>query len=299
MSRESVRVLILEDNPAECRLVEEMLMSVDRPLFSVESVTSLEAGKQALEKNAYDVLILDLGLGQSQGIETLKSIRSLAPHIPIVVLTLLDDEKVGVQAMQEGAQDYLIKAQVNGPFLSRALRYAIERAKTQDDLRRASFEWDRTFNAINDSIMLIDKDYRITRVNKATFALFDLKREEIVGKRCFEVTHRMDKPWPDCPFGQTLSDLKPHVTELVNPEAQTCYLVSSSPIFDPSGNFLGIVHVTRDISELKKTERYLERRVRDLEIFRKAAVDRELVMVRLKRRLKDMEERVKRVEGIL
>ncbi|HNX80618.1 MAG TPA: response regulator [Candidatus Omnitrophota bacterium] len=297
MSKENLRVLMLEDNGAECRLVEEMLATIEYPHFEMHCVATLAEANRALVKDRYDVLILDLGLRDSQGIETLKSLCSFVRHIPIVVLTMLADERIGLEAMQEGAQDYLVKTQVDAPLLSRALLYAIERAKTQDELRSASREWDMTFNAITDSIMLIDKDYRIKRVNKATFVMFDLPQQDIVGKQCHEVVHRMDKPWPDCPFTKTVVDLKSHATEIMNTGTNTWYLVSTSPIFDDAGDFAGAVHVTRDITELKKTERYLEHRIHDLEIFRKAAVDRELVMVQLKKKLREMEEKTKFEEG--
>lgn len=292
MNKVSVRVLMLDDNAVECRLVEEMLSSIEHPHFEIHNVAKLEDAYQALAQGACDIVILDLMLGESQGIETLKSIRAVARHIPVVVLTMIADETIGLQAMQEGAQDYLIKTQVDAPLLSRSLLYALERAKNQEELRIASLEWDRTFNAIDDSIMLIDRDFRIKRVNKATLTLFALTQEDIVGRKCYEVFHRMDKPWPGCPFGQTQIDYKTHATEIFNSEANTCFLVSVSPILDNTGQLVGTVHVTRDISELKKAERSLERRVNDLEVFLKAAVDRELVMVQLKKRLREMEAKV-------
>jgi DNA-binding response OmpR family regulator len=120
-------VLVVEDNLGDARLLREMLHEQDS--FNTE-LTHLECMKDAehyLAENPVDIILLDLGLSDVQGLEAIRRARAAAPGVPLVVLTALDDESIAVQALQQGAQDYLIKGQIDPRGLLRALRYAIER----------------------------------------------------------------------------------------------------------------------------------------------------------------------------
>jgi DNA-binding NarL/FixJ family response regulator len=120
-------VLLIEDSPGDARLLGEMLSekgSFDTELVHVTCMSEAEA---RLAAGAFDVILLDLGLPDAQGLEAIRRIHAVAPRVPLVVLTGLDDKLLAVQALQEGAQDYLIKGQIEIRGLLRALRYAIER----------------------------------------------------------------------------------------------------------------------------------------------------------------------------
>ncbi len=137
MSDRPLRVLLIEDNSADARLIHEMLKDVRGGLFDVESVDRLSTGLVRLADSGRDVVLLDLSLPDSQGFDTFLNLREKAGAVPIVLLTGLDDEALAVRAVQEGAQDYLIKGQVDGHLLSRAIRYAIERNKLIRELQDA------------------------------------------------------------------------------------------------------------------------------------------------------------------
>lgn len=125
----SVRILLVEDNPGDARLLREFL-SEDRRLASeLVHKASLKDAAFALAESSFDVVLLDLSLPDAQGLETLIKLREGAPRVPILVLTGLDDEDTALQAVQRGAQDYLVKDQVDASVLGRAIRYAIERRK--------------------------------------------------------------------------------------------------------------------------------------------------------------------------
>jgi diguanylate cyclase (GGDEF)-like protein len=120
-------LLLVEDNLGDARLLREMLNepnSLNTQLTQLESITAAEA---YLAKHAVDIILLDLGLPDAQGLEAIRRAQAAAPGVPLVVLTGLDDESLAVQALQQGAQDYLIKGQIETRALLRALRYAIER----------------------------------------------------------------------------------------------------------------------------------------------------------------------------
>ncbi len=137
MDNRPLRVLLIEDNPADARMIQEMLNGLrdGAPELTTADRLSTAIGKLAGEKQ--DAVLLDLSLPDSQGFDTFLKVREQAGSVPIVLLTGLDDEAFAVRAMQEGAQDYLIKGQVNGHLLSRAIRYAIERNKLLRELQDA------------------------------------------------------------------------------------------------------------------------------------------------------------------
>lgn len=124
---EAVGVLLIEDNPGDARLIREMLIDVPTMSFAVDPVDSLEAGLARLKEKKYDVILTDLNLPDSSGLATFLAVYSKVPKLPIVVLTGLSDESFGVQTVQEGAQDYLVKQDVTSSLLGRTVRYAIER----------------------------------------------------------------------------------------------------------------------------------------------------------------------------
>lgn len=124
---EAPSILLVEDNPGDVRLVEELLRAAWVVAGSINHVSSVEDAIGRVAKDVPACILLDLSLPDAQGLGTLERVRDAHPSVPIVVLTGTDDEAQAVQAVQEGAQDYLIKGQVDGHLLGRAIRYAIER----------------------------------------------------------------------------------------------------------------------------------------------------------------------------
>ena len=138
MEMSSVRVLLLEDSRVQTRLIQELLSRQDGGAFCLECADCLTTGLHRLAIGGIDVVLLDLLLPESQGLETFLRVYRAAPNVPIVVLTGLDDRMLAITAVQEGAEDYLVKGQVDGENLARALRYAVERHRR----RRAEEMWD-------------------------------------------------------------------------------------------------------------------------------------------------------------
>lgn len=131
-----IQVLLVEDNPGDARLLQEILADVTSAEFELTQIDRLEAALQWLNANNCDIILLDLSLPDSHGLETIVRTCTQAPTIPIIVLTGLDDETLAISAMQEGAQDYLVKGQVNSNMLARSMRYAIERKRAEQALKR-------------------------------------------------------------------------------------------------------------------------------------------------------------------
>ncbi|MDZ8108724.1 MAG: hybrid sensor histidine kinase/response regulator [Nostoc sp. DedQUE12a] len=131
----SVKILLIEDNLASARLLQEFLMQAQLQEFTLVHVKRLGEALEELSKCNYDVILLDLTLPDSQGLSSLPPLIGQAPSVPIVVLTNTNDEKLAIEAVRQGAQDYLVKRQVNVDVLVRSLRYAIERKQVLESLR--------------------------------------------------------------------------------------------------------------------------------------------------------------------
>lgn len=124
---ERIRVLLIEDNPADARLIREMLAEGGGVAFDVEWRDDLAKGMRRLGDGGMDVVLLDLTLPDSRGFNTFSTLQTAAPRLPVVIVTGLDDETVAIRAVRGGAQDYLVKGRVTGDQLTRAIRYAIAR----------------------------------------------------------------------------------------------------------------------------------------------------------------------------
>ncbi|MDR0529624.1 MAG: diguanylate cyclase [Zoogloeaceae bacterium] len=139
----SLHVLLVEDNPGDIRLLQEIMRETPVNL-TLEYVGSLADSFPLLEEKFFDVILLDLSLPDSSGLATVSRMREKAPDYPIVVLTGLNDEATALNAVREGAQDYLIKGQIDGSLLLRAIRYSIERNRMRATMRSLSLIDDLT-----------------------------------------------------------------------------------------------------------------------------------------------------------
>ncbi|HIE32316.1 MAG TPA: response regulator [Methanosarcinales archaeon] len=147
-----IRVLLVEDDPADVKLVQ-MALSGSGHAYETEVVGSISAATERLHAGRFDVVLLDLGLPDSRGLDTVSKIHDGHPRIPVAVLTGLDDEEAGICAMQRGAQDYLVKGDVTSRLLTRSIRYAIERKRAEEEImeerNRAEFYNDLLSHDIN------------------------------------------------------------------------------------------------------------------------------------------------------
>jgi sigma-B regulation protein RsbU (phosphoserine phosphatase) len=137
---ERTRVLLVEDNPGDARLIEIMVEDAGEDFFEIERVEDLGSGLTRLAEGGIGVVLLDLSLPDSRGLESFTRLHASTPQVPIIVLSGLNDTTLAVQAVHEGAQDYLVKGQVEGQLLVRSMRYAIERKRMAEQLGRYAEE---------------------------------------------------------------------------------------------------------------------------------------------------------------
>ena len=136
MDNRYINVLLIEDNLTDIVLIREMLKEVRKPKFKLHNTRRLEEGLDYIEKNEADVLLLDLNLPDSYGLDTFLRAKDRAPQIPIVILSVFDDEDIAISAVKGEAQDYLIKGKVDSSLLARSISYAIERKSIEGELIR-------------------------------------------------------------------------------------------------------------------------------------------------------------------
>jgi PAS domain S-box-containing protein len=220
-----LNILLVEDNPGDVRLLQEILREVTTTRCQIIPVMTLAAAIEQLSyveigpiaqvppqiANSFDIILLDLSLPDSQGIASFLDLRDRSGHIPIIVLTGLDDENLAISAMQQGAQDYLIKGRVDSSLLLRSMRYAIERERTETALRQAKNELEQrviertrdlqtTQDSLRDALQQVnfhfensplaaiewDRDFRVVRWSAAAERIFGWSSKQVLGKRLGE-----------------------------------------------------------------------------------------------------------------
>lgn len=188
MEKENIHLLVIEDNPADLRLLQEMLKTIVNPTFEITPSDMLVEGLKKLKERNFDAILLDLKLPDSLGLEGLKQIVKQKSKIPIIVFTGSNDDITGMKAIQEGASDYLVKGKVNTELLVRSIRYAIERKKVEliaeqrkieeIKLKTTLEELEKVialFDKINTGIVLVDRKGMIKYVNKLISNLTKIK----------------------------------------------------------------------------------------------------------------------------
>jgi two-component system cell cycle sensor histidine kinase/response regulator CckA len=147
MNVQSIRSLLIEDNPGDARLIREVLR--DTPEIDIHTVDRLSIGVEYLSSNQTDVVLLDLGLPDSQGLDSLRTLSGVVPHLPVIVITGQEDEEIGRTAIRQGAQDYLVKPVTSGRMLARILLFAVERKRMEGR--------EKHLNAVLHSIRAVNK----------------------------------------------------------------------------------------------------------------------------------------------
>jgi PAS domain S-box-containing protein/putative nucleotidyltransferase with HDIG domain len=195
MNNSLISVLLFEDNPGDERLIKEFLGGDAEIEFSITTVEFLKDGLQFLSNKQPDVILLDLGLPDSQGLETLFSIIPLAVNIPIIVLTGLDDKDTAKKALQANAQDYLIKGDFNKDLLIRVINYSIERKQVEKQLREKEEHLRLALSAAKQGLFDINikNGYSFVDNNYSTMLGLGATNFDDTGSSWFDLMHPEDR----------------------------------------------------------------------------------------------------------
>jgi PAS domain S-box-containing protein len=263
---EKIRILLIEDNPGDARLIRELLTATGSASFVLEDADRLSAGQARLAQGGIDVILLDLSLPDSQGLNGLAKICAQSPKVPVVVLSGLSDEAVALNAVQEGAQDYLVKGKVDSDILVRSLRYAIERQHLRVALSESEARYRLLADNAVDVIWTANMKWQITYVSPSIkrllgYTVAEMKRLAIkdiltadslkqAGKL---IRNQMDIMTPGSQY-PTLSLTLEHVRK----DGSTLWAeVTLSFLWDKDGKLSEVLGVTREITERKKAEQAL------------------------------------------
>ena len=258
--RPITQVLLVEDNPGDARLLHEMLKEPSSLKTELKHCSCVGEAESHLIKNVPDVIFLDLGLPDATGLEAVRRMRGAAPRAPVVVLTGLDDELVATQALQAGAQDFLIKGQIDSRGLLRALRYAIERKIMEEALFGEKERAQVTLNCIGDAVICTDLSGNITFLNRVGEKMTGWAWEEAAHQPLAAVVRILDA---------VSREAVPNPLEMAVAQGRTARLASNwilvqrdgleipiedsvAPIHDREGQATGAVIVLRDVSAARR-----------------------------------------------
>ena len=249
MSSRPTTVLLIEDNPGDVRLIRELLAEAGGDRFKLECATHLSAGLERLVEDDIGLVLLDLGLPDSQGLDTFTKTYAQAPRVPIVVLSGLADEDLAIKTVQEGAQDYLVKGHLDSHVLVRTIRYAVERKQTEEELRGQAL----IFENIHDGIIMTDLEGNIIRWNPAAEQMFGYYEEEAFRKTLSMLTTRITKG--QLHNGRWAGEMDFTRKDGTRGVCETTVI----PLRDAQGTITAVFGVSRDITERKLAEEKLQK----------------------------------------
>jgi two-component sensor histidine kinase len=182
LNNSNIKVLLIEDNPGDTRLIQEMITEAKGTRFDLVCVGRLSTGLEYLSRQNFDIVLTDLSLPDSYGLSSYERAQAQAPKVPIVVLTSLNDETVAIKAVRQGAQDYLVKGQVDSNLLGRAMRYAIERKKAEEQIKASLKEKE---------VLLKELHHRVKNNLQVILSLLNLQSGSIRDRHDLEIFKEM------------------------------------------------------------------------------------------------------------
>ncbi|CAM4443229.1 MAG: Adaptive-response sensory-kinase SasA [Legionellaceae bacterium] len=261
-----MNVLLIEDTIEDAYLIKEMLFSQSYNNVSIQFFhkNNLQQGLITLQEQTFDLILCDLDLPDSIGLETFQAIYQQVPDTPIIVLTGNDDENTALTAVKNGAQDYLNKNEVNSKILLRAMRYAIERKMTEIALRESEVRFRSIVETTHEWIWAVNKEGYYTYTNPSIKNILGYESTDIIGKHFFTFVHEKDIPKLKKNLFHVQYNQQMGWTNLIcrrrHQNQNYRYLESNCvPIFGIKGEIVGYQGCDRDITERKLAESWLHK----------------------------------------
>jgi PAS domain S-box-containing protein len=262
-----INLLLLEDNPGDARLIRELLKEVGTPGFQVTQAGRLSEALEAVTGRSFDIILTDLTLPDSRGLEAFRALRAAAPTTAVIVLSGVDDETLAVGAVREGAQDYLDKGRMEPHLLGRAIRYAIERQRAEVELILQEAFYHSLVEHLPQNIFRKDLNERFTFANQRFCQLLGRSREEIIGKTDFDFypPELASKYQKDDREVIRLGKIFETVEENVSPDGEKIHVqLVKTPIRDAKGEIFSTQCIFWDITERKRFEEQLQQKNAEL-----------------------------------
>lgn len=257
---EKSRILLVEDNPGDALLIKAIFQDAPQPGFDLVWMKSLSSALQALEQHPVDAVLLDLGLPDAQGMETLHRVNGQGRSIPIVVLTGQEDERIALAAIQAGAQDYLAKGELSPPLLFRTLRYAMDRHQRELALRHQEALFRILANSAPMLLWLSDEQDQVAFFNHTWLQFTGRMLVEECGKGWLNGVHPHDRSTFLNALAEAKARRKTFEIELRLRRLDGEYrwiLLTCAPRITDDGAFLGYIGSGVDLTEHRRTEEAL------------------------------------------
>jgi PAS domain S-box-containing protein len=256
---EKLNILIIEDNPGDVRLVEEMLSEIAGGDYTFEAVDRLQPGCERLHRGGIDLVLLDLLLPDSEGLDTVRTIQKCDPYVPVVVLTVVKDEDAAIEALAIGAQDYLVKGEMTSGMLAKSIRYAIARKHLEMALRESEERFRLAADNYPAAFAIYDSDLRFEFANETLVRMLNRPRREILGKRNEELIapEIADKFVPALRRAAETGETQSTEFSFSISGSEFTYITTFVPVLDASGKLRQVAAFNSDITERKKAEEAL------------------------------------------
>ena len=265
MADKVINILLVEDDSLACRFVKLLLSdSSEAEKFDIETAGNLSGAIELLNHKTFDIILLDLQLPDSSGTNTVKRIHASNPHVPIVVLTALDGEEMGVQAIKSGADDYLAKGEIFRDVLVRSIHYAIERKKrhklVEKTLKDERKNVQNYFDVAEVILVVIDTDQKVSLINRKGCEILGYTENEIIGKNW------CDNFVPETARDKVKSVISKALKEQIEPAeyfespvstksgAERIVVWHNSILHDEKGQIEAVLSFGEDITERRQAE---------------------------------------------
>jgi diguanylate cyclase (GGDEF)-like protein/PAS domain S-box-containing protein len=258
----NIKTLLIEDCIEDADLLRRFLSKAEKSGFSVFHTDRLAKGLASLQEQNFDVVLVDLDLPDSHGIETAIAVRKHSAQIPIIILTGFDDEDLASKALQMDVQDYLVKGQIDGSLLKRSIRYAIERKKALAELQYSEARFRAFFESAGVGAVQIDPvTGRFIQINNRFCRITGYYPQELLAMKLSDIVPPDDQEMDKINFarltGDELSDYEVE-KRYVRKDGQVVWVrVSISKIPDTSGRPVRAAGIIQDITARKKAEEHI------------------------------------------
>jgi two-component system, cell cycle sensor histidine kinase and response regulator CckA len=256
-----LRLLLVDDTPADAELMLSCLKRAGYVL-SFDVVDLPEPFREKLQRSEYDLIVADHNLGIWTGLDALEMLRQSGKDIPFIVVTGTLGDEAAVEYIKRGAGDYILKHRLN--LLPLAVGYVLkekadrdEKARLHERILAGKREWELTFDAVPDAVLIFDDQCRVHRANRAASEILGLPFPKLIGRPCYEVLHGLVQAPPACPHERLLTTGTPQRGDFAEPRLGKIFDATSTPLRDTDGTLLGCIHVLRDISDRSRAEQAL------------------------------------------
>ncbi len=251
-----IRIMIVEDNPGDALILSEMLKEIYNDQFELVHFKRVDEGLKHINEK-FDILLLDLNLPDSHGVETFNIMNSHLPDLPIIILTGLADEDLSVNIVSEGAQDYLVKGQIDKQLLSRSIKYSIERKNIEIKLRKSEEKYKEMVEKIQTGLFVIDLNNQITYINNQMAGMLGYTVEDMINQNVFRFIQKNCKKVfknhldiDNRSIGQTYE-----MQFITKDRSPLWVLMSTSPLQKFNDEYIGAISIMTDINARKGMEK--------------------------------------------